>query len=84
MQKEIKKLIQKLVETDVDFVVEHPADLSHGDYSTNIAMVLAKKLEKNPRELAEDIVKKIESKISMSGKPIKSSYKRFALELIKV
>jgi arginyl-tRNA synthetase len=64
MQKEIKKLIQKLVETDVDFVVEHPADLSHGDYSTNIAMVLAKKLEKNPRELAEDIVKKIESKIS--------------------
>lgn len=69
MQKEIKKLIQKLVSAEANledsaFTVEHPADLSHGDYSTNIAMVLAKQLEKNPRELAEDIVAKIQQEIS--------------------
>lgn len=39
----------------VDFVVEHPADLSHGDYATNVAMVAAKQVGQAPRELAEQI-----------------------------
>jgi arginyl-tRNA synthetase len=38
-----------------DFVVEHPTSLENGDYSTNAAMVLAKPLGKNPKELAEEI-----------------------------
>ncbi len=33
--------------------LEHPSDINFGDYSTNIAMVLAKHDGKNPRELAE-------------------------------
>lgn len=36
--------------------LEHPADLSHGDFATNVAMVLAKKAGKNPRALADEIV----------------------------
>jgi len=40
--------------------VEHPADEKMGDYSTNIAMVLAKELGRNPRELALDLVGKLE------------------------
>lgn len=60
MEKEIKNLIQnalkKLDIKDVDYVVEHPVDLKMGDYSTNVAMVLAKKLKTNPTELAEKIV----------------------------
>ncbi len=36
--------------------LEHPAELSHGDYSTNIALAYAKTLGMNPRELAEKIV----------------------------
>ena len=39
--------------------LEHPEDLSHGDYSSNIAMVLAKQTSQKPRELAEKIVKEI-------------------------
>jgi arginyl-tRNA synthetase len=39
--------------------LEHPEEFSNGDYSSNIAMVLAKKLAQNPRELAEKIVEKI-------------------------
>ena len=35
--------------------IEHPADINFGDYSTNIAMVLAKEEGKNPRELAETL-----------------------------
>ena len=38
------------------FSLEHPADLSHGDYATNIALVLGKQAGKAPRELAEEIV----------------------------
>jgi arginyl-tRNA synthetase len=47
----------------VDFnrlVVEAPRDPSHGDVSTNAAMVLAKPLGTNPRALAEIIVPVLE------------------------
>jgi arginyl-tRNA synthetase len=37
-------------------VLEHPSDLSHGDFSCNVAMVLAKQVGESPRELAEKIV----------------------------
>jgi len=39
--------------------LEHPEELSHGDYSCNIAMVLAKLTGQNPREFAIKIVAKI-------------------------
>ncbi len=39
--------------------LEHPGDLSHGDYSTNIALAVAKKAGKNPRALADEIVKSL-------------------------
>ena len=37
-------------------VLEHPGDLSHGDYSTNVALVYGKKLEMSPLEVARVIV----------------------------
>ena len=36
--------------------IEHPADLSYGDYAANVALLLAKEAGVNPRELAERIV----------------------------
>ena len=39
--------------------LETPIIESHGDYSTNIAMIVAKKEKKNPNKLAEDIKKKL-------------------------
>ncbi len=39
-----------------EIVLEHPADLTYGDYSCNIAMRLSKVLSKNPRELATEMV----------------------------
>src|SRR5688572_16582451 len=35
--------------------IEHPADLAHGDYSTNVALQYAKQLQISPRDLAEKI-----------------------------
>ena len=33
---------------------------THGDYSVNIAMILSKELKKNPSEIAQKIINKIE------------------------
>lgn len=39
--------------------LEHPGDLSHGDYSTNVALAAAKSAKKNPKALADEIVEKL-------------------------
>jgi arginyl-tRNA synthetase len=41
-------------------VVEAPRDPAHGDFATNAAMVLAKPLGMKPRDLAEQLVAKLE------------------------
>jgi len=60
MKEQIEKLIHETLKTlnieEVNFSVEHPDDFKNGDYSTNVAMVCAKNLKTNPRELAEKIV----------------------------
>ncbi len=38
---------------DVDPLLERPRDSSHGDWATNLAMVLARPLKSKPREIAE-------------------------------
>ncbi|MBC7573773.1 MAG: arginine--tRNA ligase [Herminiimonas sp.] len=47
-----------LADTEIvaDVVLERPRDPSHGDIACNIAMQLAKRLKKNPRELATALV----------------------------
>lgn len=45
---------------DVSLIFTIPAQKSHGDYSINAAMVLSKKLKKNPREIANEIISNLE------------------------
>jgi arginyl-tRNA synthetase len=52
----IKNALKTLGLPEVSFVVEHPEILAHGDYSTNVAMALAKQALKNPKEIAEKLV----------------------------
>ncbi len=52
----VKQSLEKIgVTKEVAFVVEHPADTTHGDYATNCALVVAKELQQSPREVAEQI-----------------------------
>ena len=60
IQEQIKKIIKSLDIEDVGFSIEHPEDFKNGDYSTNIAMICAKRIGKNPREIAEIIKTKFE------------------------
>lgn len=56
----IKKTLKDIgILEDVSFVVEHPAEMKMGDYSTNVAMICAKKAGQNPKELAEKLVMEI-------------------------
>ncbi len=58
----IAEALGELGVTDVPVLLEHPADLMHGDFATNVAMVAAKKAGKNPRALAEEIVQSLKKK----------------------
>jgi arginyl-tRNA synthetase len=63
LEEEIKKIIKKAIKDFLkgtsDFSIEVPGERSHGDYSTNIALVLAKKINKNSTETANLIKEKI-------------------------
>jgi arginyl-tRNA synthetase len=56
----IKQILQKALSVsgypDLPIIIERPKDEKFGDYSSNIAMVIAKKEKKNPRELASKII----------------------------
>jgi len=46
----LREVLQELGISDIEPVIERPSDLKNGDYSTNIALIAAKKAGKNPRE----------------------------------
>jgi arginyl-tRNA synthetase len=55
IQKAVGEALVQMGAGEVAFVVERPADFAHGDYTTNAALVAAKALKKNPRELADSL-----------------------------
>ncbi|MDE3207510.1 MAG: arginine--tRNA ligase, partial [Pseudomonadota bacterium] len=42
--------------TGLEFSVERPKQASHGDYATNLAMLLAKQVRASPREVAQALI----------------------------
>lgn len=56
IKKSLGETLEKLGFSGVAVHLEHPSELSHGDYATNVALSLAKEVGKNPREVAETIV----------------------------
>ena len=64
LQKIIREALLKLglsEEQLPNIKIETPKDPSHGDASTNVAMVLPKILKKNPRAIAEELITQLES-----------------------
>ncbi|MFK5970400.1 MAG: arginine--tRNA ligase [Candidatus Marithrix sp.] len=47
------------INQNIDIRLERTRDTKHGDFACNIAMILAKKLHKNPRDIANSIVEKL-------------------------
>ncbi len=60
LTKIFKELENRIPEINqVPLIFEIPKSELHGDLSTNISLLLAKKLRKNPREVANEILKQI-------------------------
>lgn len=62
IQEKIKNWIKDTLNVEGDFSLEYPNQMSHGDLSTNVAMILAKKNSKNPVEMAKEFVEKLSDK----------------------
>ncbi len=78
MEEYLLNLFEKLKEKldylkDTENKITVPKQSSHGDYSFNVAMILAKKLKRNPREIAQEIIdnidldKKVIEKVEIAG-----------------
>lgn len=55
IQKAVDNAFSLIIELD-EIVIEIPKDTSHGDYATNTAMRLSKRVGKNPRDIAQEII----------------------------
>src|SRR3990167_4643474 len=83
MKQKLKQLIEETlaqlnasgaltVPADMQVVMDHTKDKTHGDFACNVAMMLAKPAKKKPREIAELIVehfpkKGLVEKIDIAG-----------------
>ena len=70
IQQEIKSALEAQEEisllSPLNIEIDYARDKSHGDFSSNIALVLAKSLKKQPRQLAERIIASIDCSKSTS------------------
>ena len=74
MEKQIEKLVIKLVKKlynfDLEpnqFLAEPPDNEVFGDFSSNIALILGKKLKRKPMDLGQEIVKELEKDKSLNS-----------------
>jgi arginyl-tRNA synthetase len=59
LKEAIQEVLKELGIENAEVTFEHPGEMSHGDFATNVAMRYGKILGKNPREIGEIILAKI-------------------------
>ncbi|HET6273910.1 MAG TPA: arginine--tRNA ligase [Bacteroidota bacterium] len=62
LREKVRASLQALgITQDLPIIFEKPRQPEHGDLTTNIAMMLAKQVGRNPRQLATDIVRHLDA-----------------------
>src|ERR1035437_5223982 len=61
----IRKIVVELFNVDQNIQLSRP-DSQFGDFATNVAMQLAKPMDKNPREIAEQLAEKLRENTDFS------------------
>ncbi|HEX2209647.1 MAG TPA: arginine--tRNA ligase [Longimicrobium sp.] len=62
LQAEIQRALREMgVQDDVAVALERPRNPEHGDWATNVAMTLARPLRKAPRQIADELVGRIDA-----------------------
>lgn len=67
LKEEIKSLINTVIPIKVDFDIEEPEKEMHGDYATNVALILAKQLKGDPIKFAQQIEVKLTRLMAKKG-----------------
>lgn len=58
----ISTALQELFDVSgIEISVDHPKELAHGDYMTNVALVVARQIGKNPKEVADALAAYLDS-----------------------
>ena len=52
----VESILNKLEYPNIEVNIQTPKDIEHGDLTTNVAMVLSKKLKKKPIDIANKII----------------------------
>ena len=52
---------------EIPLSIERPANPEHGDYASNVALQLSKRLRRNPRQIAEEIAKASAPALAATG-----------------
>lgn len=61
LQREIGRVLREMgVEEPGEIVLERPRNPEHGDLATNVAMTLARPLRRPPRQIAEELVERLD------------------------
>lgn len=63
IQQKVEQIIKKISGEDVTATLTIPEDVTHGDYTTNVAFGLSKILKKNPFEIAQDIATQLQKEM---------------------
>ena len=68
IENKIKEVIKEAIKTSFDYeidlkeiLIELPKDKNHGDYASNIALQLSRKLKDNPRNIAQTIIANLDN-----------------------
>lgn len=89
IRKEIRKLIEKAIKTlqkkkklpkfkIPEILVEQPKEKFHGDYATNIALIIGKQIKKSPIDIAGSLSEKLKSeKLFQKVEAIKPGFINF-------
>ena len=66
MNETVSRVVKELFDVDIDVVLTRP-EPQFGDYSTNVALQLAGRLGRNPREMAAEIAEALKQTDSFSS-----------------
>lgn len=75
----IREALEKLNMNAPSISLDHPVDISHGDYSTNVAFALAKSAKSNPVALAETIASEIAKHDAIASVTVAAGFINFHL-----
>lgn len=61
LRAEIERAVREMgADASVEVVLERPRNPEHGDFATNVAMALARPLRRGPRQIAEELIGRLD------------------------